>query len=181
MGDSIAVNGTCLTVTAFDSSGFSADAVWKTLEITNLSELKTGSLVNLERALSINGRLDGHIVQGHIDGVGRISNIQNLGHAYKLEISLAGIPDFHILTVRKGSIAVNGISLTIAEKKEDKVTISIIPFTWENTVLKNSEINDKINIEFDIFGKYAANYFQNLNLQKKQDITIEKLMENGFI
>ncbi|MBR1696170.1 MAG: riboflavin synthase, partial [Selenomonas sp.] len=148
LGDSIAVNGICLTVTAFDKNHFTADVMPETLRRTSLSELGKGSPVNLERALTLSARLGGHIVSGHIDGTGEILSFQEEGNAILMKI-VAG-PDLLRYIVEKGSVALDGISLTVASVTEKDFTVSLIPHTREVTNLGYKKAGSTINIETDV-------------------------------
>lgn len=155
IGDSISVNGVCLTVIKAAKDHFWAEAVGETLKKTTINLLKNGTAVNLERALKLQSRLGGHIVQGHINAIGRITNITKLGDNYLLEFN---IPDgIRKYIINEGSICVDGISLTVAEIRNNIVKISVIPHTWQNTNLQDRKIGDKINIETDVLAKYIEN------------------------
>lgn len=177
IGDSIAVNGVCLTVTSFSGKVFTADVMNETFSRSSLGSLKTGSHVNLERAMSANGRFGGHIVSGHIDGTGKITNIKKDGNAVWYKISA----DENIIkyTVEKGSIAIDGISLTVARVERDNFSVSIIPHTSEETILSEKKAGDTVNLENDIIGKYVER-FLNFDKPKKSEITMDFLAENGF-
>ena len=156
LGDSIAVNGVCLTVVEYNTLGFSADVMNETFSRSSLGALTTGSKVNLERAMASNGRFGGHIVSGHIDGTGTIKSIRRDNNAVWFEIAtndsiLDGI-------VEKGSIAIDGISLTVAETGKKSFKVSIIPHTLDVTVLGSKKIGDKVNLENDVIGKYVKKY-----------------------
>lgn len=171
IGDSIAVNGVCLTVTNVGKNLFTADLMRETLKSSNLGDLKIGSMVNLERALSISGRLNGHIVTGHVDTVGTIvdkNRIMN-SNVFKIKID----ERYSKYVVSKGSIAVDGISLTVVEALASYFTISVIPHTELNTTLNFKRIGDSVNIEVDILSKYA----EKLLLKKGMK---ELVLENGF-
>ncbi len=152
VGDSIAVNGICLTVTEFTDKSFIADAMPETMRKTNLGSLKVGGKVNLERALRLGDRLGGHIVTGHIDGTGKVVNRWEEDNAIWLEITES--PNILKYIVQKGSVALDGTSLTIAGVGESNFRVSLIPLTAEMTTLKNKKYGDIINIECDIIGKY---------------------------
>ncbi len=156
LGDSIAVNGVCLTVVEYNTLGFSADVMNETFSRSSLGTLTSGSKVNLERAMASNGRFGGHIVSGHIDGTGIIKSIRRDSNAVWFEI---GTDDF-ILDgiVEKGSIAIDGISLTVAEIGKKTFKVSIIPHTLDVTVLGSKKIGDKVNLENDVIGKYVKKY-----------------------
>jgi riboflavin synthase len=151
-GDSIATNGVCLTVIsqAFASLGF--DLLAETVTRSNLGDLKVGDIVNLERSMAASSRFDGHIVQGHIDTTARLLAVEAVGRDHRIEIELP--KHFQQYVVFKGSIAVNGISLTVAELKSDRFTNWIIPFTWDHTNLHCLQAGDCINLEFDLVAKY---------------------------
>ncbi|MGF7400948.1 riboflavin synthase [Thermoanaerobacterium thermosaccharolyticum] len=171
IGDSIAVNGVCLTVTNVGKNLFTADLMRETLKSSNLGNLKIGSMVNLERALSISGRLNGHIVTGHVDTVGTIVNKNRImnSNVFKIKID----ERYSKYVVSKGSIAVDGISLTVVEALASYFTVSVIPHTELNTTLNFKRIGDSVNIEVDILSKYA----EQLLLKKGMK---ELVIENGF-
>lgn len=177
IGDSIAVNGVCLTVTGFSGKIFTADVMNETFSRSSLGSLKTGSHVNLERAMSANGRFGGHIVSGHIDGTGKITNIKKDGNAVWYKISA----DENIIkyTVEKGSIAIDGISLTVARVEKDNFSVSIIPHTSEETILSEKKLGDTVNLENDIIGKYVER-FLNFDKTGKSSITMDFLSKYGF-
>lgn len=152
-GDSIAVNGVCLTVTALSRDGFTADVMAETLRRSNLGALKVGEAVNLERALAANGRFGGHIVSGHVDNLGEIVNTKQEGSA--LWLTLSAPPDVLELLVKKGSVTLDGVSLTVAERTERTFSVSLIPTTQTDTTLLRKRPGDKINLETDIIGKYV--------------------------
>lgn len=176
IGDSIAVNGVCLTVTAIGNSEFSADISPETLKVTALGKLKSGSKVNLERALKADGRFGGHIVSGHIDGIAKIKNLKKNNDFFDLEIEFENSQEKYV--VKKGSITINGISLTIAELNKNRAKIAVIPHTFENTNLKNLNIGDFVNIETDILAKYVEKFLSTSD--NKSGISMEFLMQNGF-
>ncbi len=153
IGDSIAVNGVCLTVTAFSGSGFSADVMHETLNRSALAKLQPSSRVNLERAMAANGRFGGHIVAGHVDGVGTISQIERDDNAIWYRIQ-AGSEILRYI-VEKGSITIDGISLTVATVNDTDFQISAIPHTVSVTVLRDRKVGDPVNLETDIIGKYV--------------------------
>ena len=176
IGDSIAVNGVCLTVTAINSNGFDADVSPETFRVTNLGKLKNGSLVNLERAMPMNGRFGGHIVSGHVDGIGKICLLQKDNEFYNLVIELDEKESKYV--VKKGSITINGISLTVAEIDGNIVRVAIIPHTFENTSLKTLKTGDYVNIETDIISKYVEKFLSTRD--NSTGISMEFLRENGF-
>ena len=171
-GDSIAINGVCLTVTSINENIFSADIMRETLNISNLKYLKTGDEINLERAMKLSSRLDGHIVSGHIDTIATVKNIIQDG--FSKRITLDCNTD---LIIKKGSIAINGVSLTVSDVGDDFFQVSLIPETLKNTNLKNLKIGDIVNIEYDLFAKYIQKFCQN---KKESKLTFEFLKENGF-
>lgn len=177
VGDSIAVNGVCLTVTSFSGKVFTADVMNETFSRSSLGSLKAGSHVNLERAMSANGRFGGHIVSGHIDGTGKITNIKKDGNAVWYKISAS--ENIIKYTVEKGSIAIDGISLTVARVEKDNFSVSIIPHTSEETILSEKKAGDTVNLENDIIGKYVER-FLNFDKTGKSGITMDFLAENGF-
>lgn len=194
VGDSIAVNGVCLTVTAFSSKGFSADVGSETLERSSFENLKSNDSVNLERAMQMNGRFGGHIVSGHIDGTGKIIKIQKNDIALFFTIQTQKkITD---LIVEKGSITIDGISLTVTEVFLTNFTISAIPHTLKKTSLALKKIGDIVNLETDIIGKYVEKLLSvkpelfsevikkienaEKKFSKKSNITKSFLAENGF-
>ena len=163
--DSIAVNGVCLTITGIDKSGVWLDIVGETLEKTTLASMREGGSVNLERALRLSDRLGGHIVQGHVNGVGEITQISKRGENYYLEIFLP--PDLIRYVVNEGSITVDGISLTIARIENTRIGISIIPHTWQHTMLSNARVGQKVNIETDVLAKYVEKILNNFREEDK--------------
>ena len=185
LGDSVAVNGTCLTVSSFDNKIFNADVTQETLNRTNLGSLKNGSRVNLERAMTLSGRFGGHIVSGHIDGVGSIKSMKKDDNAIILTIEVPRQLMEYI--VEKGSVAVDGISLTVASLTDNTFSIAVIPHTLKETVLYYKKEGDKVNIENDVIGKYVERLLtfkeddkENSNDSKKSNITMEFLLKNGF-
>lgn len=153
IGDSVAVNGVCLTATTISGRIFTADVMWETLERSSLGELHAGSHVNLERAMAANGRFGGHIVSGHIDGTGSIVKIEKDDNA--IWYTIAADRSIMHLIVEKGSIAIDGISLTIAKVTGDTFSVSIIPHTASETILSEKKIGDIVNLENDVVGKYV--------------------------
>ena len=178
LGDSIAVNGVCLTVTHFDRSAFTADVMPETVRRTSLAELKKGSLVNLERALTLASRLGGHIVSGHIDGTGAIVKFADEGNAILMTVS-AG-PELLRYIVEKGSVALDGISLTVARVTDRDFTVSLIPHTREVTNLGSKKPGSPINIETDVLGKYVEKMLGGTQTAAKSTMTLDFLRENGF-
>ena len=151
---SLAHNGCCLTVVKIEGDQYTVTAINETLEKTNLGSWEVGSVVNLERCMVMNGRLDGHIVQGHVDKTGEVFAIENKDGSYYITIRYEEGGAF--TTVPQGSITVNGISLTVANSAENQFSVAIIPYTWEHTNMRDIKVGDKVNLEFDIIGKYVA-------------------------
>lgn len=151
---SLAHNGCCLTVVAISETNYSVTAIAETLEKTNLSAWKVGTEVNLERCLKFDGRLDGHLVQGHVDKTGIVNSIEDKDGSFYITIQYNEKDDF--TTVPQGSITLNGISLTVADSGIGQFSVAIIPYTWEFTNMKNLNIGDQVNLEFDIIGKYVT-------------------------
>jgi riboflavin synthase len=153
-GDSIAVNGVCLTVVACDATGFAADISPETVRVTTLGDRAPGEPVNLERPLRADARLGGHFVLGHVDGVGRVAAFRPDGEGYWLEVD---VPDpLEPYMISKGSIAIDGISLTIASLDTGRVGVAIVPFTHAHTTLGGARVGDRVNLEADVLGKYVA-------------------------
>lgn len=174
-GDSIATNGVCLTVTELGDDYYKAEVMVETINSTNFKTLILGEPLNLERALSPSKRLDGHIVQGHVDGVGEIINILKRGHEIVYRIKFDS--DNFKYIAEKGSIALDGISLTVSKVGENYFEVSIIPTTIADTNLASKKLGEKINIETDIIGRYVYNF---VNTKKTSKITKNFLLENGF-
>ncbi len=150
---SVSHNGVCLTVTKILQNAYQVTAIEETLQKTSLGNWKIGSIINLERCMHANGRLDGHIVQGHVDTIGKCMNIEDKNGSWLISISYQNDAYF---TVEKGSICLNGISLTVVESFEKGFSVAIIPYTFENTNLKQLHVGEFVNLEFDIIGKYIA-------------------------
>lgn len=179
-GDSIAVNGVCLTVTRLSADGFTADVMPETLSRSNLGRLTRGSRVNLERALPVNGRLGGHFVSGHIDGTGIVSKMRRDENAVWVNINTD--PKILSLIVEKGSIAIDGISLTVAGVTDKDFSVSVIPHTGKQTTLLSKKEGDIVNLENDILGKYIRKLISpSEEKQNGSGITEGFLRENGFI
>lgn len=176
LGDSIAVNGVCLTVTRISSTGFESDVMHETMNRSSLGNLRIGSSVNLERAMPANGRFGGHIVSGHIDGTGTILNIQRDDNAawYKIKTPLSVLR----YIIEKGSIAIDGISLTVAKVSKDSFHVSIIPHTAQFTTLDKRRVGDLVNLENDCVGKYVEHLTGSET--KNNNITAEFLAKYGF-
>ncbi len=178
LGDSIAVNGICLTVSRFDNKSFTADVMPVTIQKSNLGKCRAGEYVNLERALQLKSRLGGHLVSGHIDGTGKILSINKQQNAitYKIQID----PEQSKYMIPEGSICIDGISLTISELERDNLTVSIIPETMQNTILQYKKPGDTVNIESDMVGKYLYNFLQNKG-KDKSNISMQFLAEHGYV
>ena len=151
---SVAHNGVCLTVVSINGNEYTVTAIDETLQKTNLGTLHVGDIVNLERCMSANGRFDGHIVQGHVDEIGTVVSIIDNKGSWTYTISYH--PSSKNITVEKGSITINGTSLTVVNSHNNEFSVCIIPYTFENTVFKNLKVNHSVNLEFDIVGKYVA-------------------------
>ncbi len=176
-GASIAVNGVCLTAVDLRPGGFRADLAPETLRRSNLGDLHAGSRVNLERPLSASGRLDGHIVQGHVDGTGEFLGLDSLG-ADNWWLRIRVPAELDPFLVFKGSIAIDGISLTIASLESDVLAVTIIPHTYKNTTLGGYRIGARLNLECDVLAKHVEKLLRKLDL--KGGLTVEKLREQGF-
>lgn len=181
IGDSICTNGVCLTVTNINKGTFEADVMAETIRKSNLNTLKIGSKVNLERALSLSTRLGGHLVSGHIDGIGYIKDLKKEDSAIWITIKTSA--DILRYIVYKGSITIDGISLTIAYVDDDVFKVSIIPHTLQQTILSSKNIGDSVNLECDMIGKYVEKLLGITSPDKQQANNINEtfLKENGFI
>ena len=173
IGDSVAVNGACLTVVDIDQQRVSFELSPETLKRTNLGLLKTGDFVNLERALRVGDRLGGHIVQGHVDFTARITSFKNLGKHRELVIEIP--TGWEKYFVEKGSVALDGISLTVNTVQGNKISINIIPQTYEHTNLKYKKVGDLLNVETDIVGKYVINYLERFS---SKETSLEEKLKN---
>ena len=180
IGDSIAVNGVCLTVTGMTGDGFTADVMPETLRRTNLGCLNSDSRVNLERAMAAGGRFGGHIVSGHIDGVGTIRSMRREENA--VWVTIAAPTPILRLIVEKGSIAIDGVSLTVAEVTSETFSVSIIPHTGAQTILLSKRPGEQVNLENDVVGKYVQRLLEPYQTEtpKSGGITEEFLMQYGF-
>lgn len=181
LGDSIAVNGTCLTVTSINSDGFSADVMAETVRRTSLSQVGKGDMVNLERAMALNGRFGGHIVSGHIDGTGTITKYKKEENAIWVTIK---VPEEILnLIVEKGSICIDGISLTVATVSDRDFQVSIIPHTAKETTLIQKKVGSLVNLENDIVGKYIKKFVENKQesqSKRESGLTMEMLEKYGI-
>lgn len=184
IGDSIAVNGVCLTATSYTNDGYMADVMNETLQRSALGQLRIGSKVNLERAMPLNGRFGGHIVSGHIDGTGMIRKIEKDDNA--IWYTIAAEERLMRYIIEKGSIAIDGISLTVARRSEEEFAVSVIPHTAKQTILSQKKAGDTVNLENDIVGKYIEQFLQtnhspsNGQNKKESKLTKEFLMMSGF-
>lgn len=186
IGDSISVNGACETVVELSSKNFKVFASVETLKITTFNELKTGQKVNLERTLRLCDRVDGHLVSGHVDGTALIKNIEKQGDTTIFSIETQ--PEIAKQIVKKGSVAIDGISLTVSEIDGDIFKTAIIPHTYNNTTLRDRQTGDRVNIETDILAKYVEKYLlsnDNINnnaiTTKTSTINMQTLERNGFL
>lgn len=180
LGDSISTNGVCLTVSSFDRNSFTVDVMPETMRKTNLGKLKKGSPVNLERALMVSDRLGGHIVSGHIDGTGTIREYKDEDIATWLTVET----NIEIIKyiIPRGSIAIDGTSLTVADTSDNSFRVSLIPVTKEETVLLKKKVGDEVNLECDIVGKYIEKFMTfNENIKKTSAIDMKFLIDNGFL
>ena len=179
LGDSVSTNGVCLTVTSISGKTFTADVMPETLNRSSLGSLSSGSYVNLERAMPANGRFGGHIVTGHIDGMGNIVKMTKDDNA--IWIQIAAEPSILRYVIEKGSITIDGISLTVASVSEHDFAVSIIPHTAQITTLGKVNIGDSVNLEVDIIGKYIEKLLSpTTTTQSKSKITASFLAEHGF-
>ncbi|MEO1022090.1 MAG: riboflavin synthase [Bacteroidota bacterium] len=160
--ESISINGACHTVTAFNNETFTVQSVEETLRKTSMGSLAEGTKVNLERSLTLQTGIEGHLVQGHVDTTGTIAHIESEETGWL--ISIAYPEAFRGMIVGRGSITVEGISLTVARDETDRFVVAIIPYTWEHTNLKQKTVGDKVNLEFDVIGKYVVKYLANLGI-----------------
>lgn len=180
LGDSISTNGVCLTITAFTSHSFTIDVMAETMRKSNLRFLKPGNEVNLERALKVGDRLGGHLVSGHIDGIGTIKSYEKEDNAVWLSIQI--VPQLLRYIIQKGSVAIDGVSLTVAYVDEIQFKVSIIPHTKEVTTLLKKKTGDEVNIECDMVGKYIEKFLQpEKSAASKEGIDIDFLSKHGFV
>ncbi|ASB88643.1 riboflavin synthase [Bacillus sonorensis] len=179
LGDSIAVNGVCLTVNDYQNDRFTADVMLETLKATSLGTLTKGSSVNLERAMAANGRFGGHMVSGHVDGTAVITRIEKAENSIYYDLKLDH--ELAKMLVLKGSIAVDGVSLTIFGLTEDQVTVSLIPHTLDETIFPEKKVGSIVNIECDMIGKYIYRFLhQQKEAKQTKTITEAFLKNNGF-
>lgn len=158
--ESISINGACHTVTAFDDKTFTVQSVEETLRKTSIGELKEGDSVNLERSLTLQTGIEGHLVQGHVDTVGTVKEIQKEQTGWLLTIEYP--EEFTNMIVGRGSVTMEGISLTVAREKDNTFMVAIIPYTWQHTNLKTKSVGDPVNLEFDVIGKYVVKYLASI-------------------
>lgn len=178
IGDSIAINGVCQTVVKLDKNTFWAQVSAETLSKTSFSKIKSGDSVNLERAMMLNSRLGGHIVTGHVDGLAKVKNIQKLSDFYNLEFEIEKELSKYI--AKKGSVALDGVSLTIADIFLNGFKVAVIPHSFENTTLKNIKTGDFVNLEVDILAKYVEKFLSTGDNGSKKSVDENFLKENGF-
>ena len=178
VNDSICIDGVCLTVTKADEKYFWVDAVGATLDKTTFNQIQPNTLVNLERSVKLSDRLGGHLVQGHVNGIGKLTEIKKLGDNYLLKIRIPENLESYL--IKEGSITINGISLTIADLNKNEISISIIPHTWQNTNLKTKQVSDIVNVEIDILAKYVEKLLTRYNNSSDQNITESWLKEIGY-
>lgn len=178
LGDSIAVNGCCLTVVEFDAHRFAADLSGETLRRTNFGERTSGDVVNLERPLAAGARLGGHFMQGHVDGIGRVTRLVPEGDNWWLSVRVPN--ELRRYVAEKGSIAIDGISLTVAHWHDGVADIALIPFTHEHTNVHTMKVNDAVNIETDILAKYVESLLAKPAQHESSQITAKRLIEEGF-
>ncbi len=175
LGDSICVNGVCLTVSSLEGTAFSADVSGETLRRTNLGSLRPGELVNLERALRLSDRVGGHLVTGHVDGTGTVRDILRQGDSYRFQFEISA--DVFRTLVEKGSVAVDGVSLTVSGLDRGSFEVYVVPYTFEKTTLQYKKPGDHVNIETDLIGKYVEKMLSS----KGEGLTLEKLIKSGFV
>ncbi|MEG0439992.1 MAG: riboflavin synthase [Solibacillus sp.] len=175
LGDSIAVNGVCLTVTNFTSNAFTVDVMPETVKASSIQQLQSGSAVNLERAMAANGRFGGHFVSGHIDGVAKILQKRQVANAVYIDLA---VPEELLKNcLVKGSITLDGTSLTIFNVTSSSLTVSLIPHTYKETVLGMKKVGDLVNVETDLFGKYIL---QHLTKRQSNNLSADFLQQHGF-
>lgn len=176
VGDSININGTCQTVTGFDRDSFEVEAIGETLSRTNLGQLQVEDRINLERSLTPSSRLGGHLVSGHIDCVGVIAGI--IRREEQVDVTVNYPEEYSHYLIKKGSIAMEGISLTVVDCQTESYQVSLIPHTWESTNMVFKKIGDKINLEFDLIAKYIEKMINSRD--SKGGISLEDLKEKGW-
>lgn len=176
LGDSIAVNGVCLTITHLTNEEMTVDVMPETVKATTIHTLKLGDYVNLERAMRANGRFGGHIVSGHVDGIGTIKSKRPVSNAVYVEIEIP--KELAENCIPKGSITIDGTSLTLFQVANNSVTVSLIPHTYAETIIKTKSVGQQVNIETDMLGKYVLHHLR--KTENKSNISLEFLRENGF-
>jgi riboflavin synthase len=176
-GASIAVCGVCVTVADFDDGGFSCDLSRETLDKSTLGRLQEGARVNLERAMRIDGRLDGHFVQGHVDGIATIEHIERQGKG--AIISCLAPRELRRYIAPKGSVTLDGVSLTVAGIDGGTLSVAVIPSTWEMTIMPMYQVGSEVNLETDMLARYIDRLLE--SRRKEDDMTLDKLMEEGFV
>jgi riboflavin synthase len=176
-GESVAVQGACLTVAKVQGERFTCDVLRETLSRTTLGGLRSGARLNLERALRADGRFGGHLVTGHVDGVGRVVTTRSIGRDWEIDLACSG--DLMQGVVRKGSVALDGVSLTVVGMRADGFTVCIIPFTWQNTSLSGLAAGNAVNIETDLIGKYVFRLLGHAGLAPSP-LTLDTLHAAGF-
>lgn len=177
IGDSIAINGVCQTVVSMTDNSFTAEVSKETLNVTNFTELKIGDKVNLERAMALNARVGGHLVSGHVDSCAKFVSAVKNSDFYDMKFEVT--PEAARYIINKGSVTINGISLTVAEIQGNTIKIAVIPHTFENTNLAILKSGDKVNVETDVFAKYVEKFL--LNEKTTSMISENFLKENGFM
>ena len=175
LGGSIAINGVCLTITSLNTNSFSVDIMPETLKRSNLGLLSAGDRVNLERPLALGGRLGGHLVQGHVDAIGRVASVRWDGEA--MIIRFEAPPEVMHYVVEKGFIAVDGVSLTVVTKDTSSLQVSVVDYTRQHTTLGDRQVGDPVNLEVDIIAKYV----EQLSQTRSTGITVDFLQEHGFL
>ncbi len=175
-GDSIAVDGACLTAIDVEHGAFTADASIETLQVTTLKDKSVNDRVNLERAMQADSRFGGHMVLGHVDAVGRITGIRKEGDSIRVEIQIPEEISRYI--VKKGSVAIDGISLTVNEQSDNRFTLNIIPYSAAKTTLGSKNLGDQVNVETDILGRYVEKF---VTTEKKADLDLDFLYKHGYI
>lgn len=179
VGDSISVSGVCLTATEVVSGGFCAQMMRETARATRLKALSAGARVNIERALQVGSRLDGHIVQGHVDAVGRVISIEPVGGGGSIELHIASPMEIAWGIAPKGSISIDGVSLTVIDSSDTSFSVGIIPETFKRTALSYLRASDSVNIEIDVIARYVANMLR--SQRDDSGITEEKLIQYGWL
>jgi riboflavin synthase len=179
LGESVSVSGACLTVVSAGSGKAEFDVVPETLERSGLGRFRPGDKVNIERALRTDSRLGGHFVQGHVDGIGKVTRVNRSAGA--VEIGISAPPEVMELVVSKGSVAVDGISLTVARRDSDGFTIAVIPHTLDNTTLGSAKVGDEVNLETDILGKYVQGLLLGGATKEERGVTETLLRNAGFM